>query len=69
MPKLMSLSNPFILKQDQRVVLSQRPLNSLESEADHLIGADRAISKYRHWLRKKLEVASVETPLPLALDS
>ncbi len=69
MPKIMSLSNPFILKQDQRVVLSQRPFNSLESEADHLIGADRAISKYRHWLRKHLEVASNETPLPLAPDS
>ncbi|MGE3724856.1 MAG: hypothetical protein AB7I41_04850, partial [Candidatus Sericytochromatia bacterium] len=66
--KLMSVSNPLILKQDQRVVLSQRPLNSLEAQTEHFIGADRAILKYRQWLRLKLGADPNETPLPLSQD-
>lgn len=68
--RLMSLSNPLILRQDHRVVISQWPQNSLDADAEHLIGADRAIAKYRQWLRKHLRDQQAqppsERPLPMA---
>ena len=44
---MMGLSNRFILGQDRRVVVSQRPMDSGEADHDRLIGADRAISQFR----------------------
>jgi phenylpropionate dioxygenase-like ring-hydroxylating dioxygenase large terminal subunit len=45
-------SNRLVLGQDRRVVLTQTPINSLDSRDDHLVGADRAIIEYRRWLAR-----------------
>ena len=44
---VMGLSNRYILRQDQRVVVTQTPLNSSYAREDRLIEADRAISEFR----------------------
>ena len=44
---LLGLSNRLVLRQDQRVVMTQTPSNSLDGSEDCLIGADRAITAFR----------------------
>ncbi len=51
---LLGLSNRFILNQDRRVVVTQRPLRSADAGHDRLIGADRAIAQYRRWHARAL---------------
>lgn len=65
---LMGRSNRLILNQDRRVVITQRPYDSREAAEDRMIGADRAIARYRHWLRHAQPVEAVpgEKPLPLS---
>lgn len=59
--RLMSLITPLlnglILDQDRRVVVTQKPLNSLDARDDHLVNADRAIIEYRKWLVDALETS------------
>ena len=55
---LVGLSNRFILNQDRRVVVTQRPLRSDEALDDRLIGADRAIIQYRRWHARALAPAA-----------
>jgi hypothetical protein len=50
--RLTRWSNRMVLGQDRRVVVTQTPVNSLDSREDHLVGADRAIIEYRRWLAR-----------------
>ena len=43
----MGLSNRYILEEDRRVIVTQRPMDSGEADHDRVIGADRAISQFR----------------------
>jgi phenylpropionate dioxygenase-like ring-hydroxylating dioxygenase large terminal subunit len=63
---LSGLSNRYILNQDKKVVITQKPLNSLDASQERLIGADRAISTYRRRLEHALREG--ETPLPSLSD-
>jgi len=44
---LIGLSNRFILRQDERVVVTQTPADSADAHEDRWIGADRAIIQFR----------------------
>ena len=44
---VMGLSNRYILEEDRRVVVTQRPMDSGEADHDRVIGADRAIIQFR----------------------
>lgn len=46
------ISNRFILNQDRRVVVTQRPYDSSEASDERMIGADRAISQFRRLYRQ-----------------
>jgi len=46
------LLNRWILGQDRRVVVSQEPANSLDSE-EKLVGSDQFIRRFREWLGKQ----------------
>lgn len=49
----MHLSNRFILRQDRQVVVTQTPRDSAEAD-DRLLGADRAIARFRRELARRL---------------
>ena len=65
----LGLSNRWILSQDQRVVTTQTPANSLDARDDGLIGADRAIAAFRRLqarLLKRGEMgATPDHPMPV----
>lgn len=44
------VANRFILKQDFRVVIDQRPKNVLAAKNEHLFPGDAAIRAFRRWL-------------------
>ncbi len=52
---LIGLSNRFILSQDERVVVTQTPMDSADAHEDRLIGADRAIIQFRRLHSRLLE--------------
>ena len=54
---MMGISNRFILGQDKKVVVTQTPFDGLDAREDRLIGADRAILKFRRRLANLLKQA------------
>lgn len=64
--KMIGVSNRLILNQDRRVVITQRPYNTLTAGHEKLIGADRAIAQYRRW---QTHLIKGETELPLAQEA
>ena len=44
---ILRLSTRTILNQDRAIVVTQTPANSMNADADRLVGADRAISQFR----------------------
>jgi phenylpropionate dioxygenase-like ring-hydroxylating dioxygenase large terminal subunit len=67
---LIGLSNHFILRQDERVVVTQTPMDSADAHEDRLIGADRAIIQFRRLHARMLErsdsVTEAAEPIPSA---
>jgi phenylpropionate dioxygenase-like ring-hydroxylating dioxygenase large terminal subunit len=58
---LMGISNRFILGQDRKVVVTQTPADSSTAGDDRLIGADRAIVKFRQQLARLLKKDDVRS--------
>lgn len=46
------VANPFILSEDQRVVLTQDPRDVRTAKEEHLFPSDRAIQEFRKWLQE-----------------
>jgi hypothetical protein len=58
---MMAIRNRFILGQDKKVVVTQTPADSSSAREDRLIGADRAIVKFRRQLAILLKRSEVQS--------
>jgi phenylpropionate dioxygenase-like ring-hydroxylating dioxygenase large terminal subunit len=59
---LMGISNRVILRQDRKVMVTQPPADSSTAGDDRLIGADRAIVKFRQQLARLLKQTDCREP-------